>query len=128
MFMAANSPLIQQRLQLLVSQGAWILKPFPLIEGRVLETSLAMQVWLSLQLFCAEHIKAFALSGAVRSLPPTEHREELVPSLSVCNQHRRWITCTGLQPEPGLTASRARHLETLEFIGGSLKWFKFDLK
>lgn len=34
MFMAANSPLIQPRLQLLVSQGAGILKPFPRILQR----------------------------------------------------------------------------------------------
>lgn len=34
MFMAANSPLIQPRLQLLISQDAWILKPFPPILQR----------------------------------------------------------------------------------------------
>ena len=36
--------------------------------------------------------------------------------------------CTWLKSDPDLTGSTVRHVEILEFIGGSLKWLKFDSK
>lgn len=128
MFMAANSPLIQQRLPTTCFPRCLNIKTIPsyrrqsikslLSSASMVKPSVALcraSKSICCVLCCAQAAANTALWGAPASL-------------SVCNQHRLWITCTCLQPDPGWTGTRARHLETLQFIGGSLKWFKFDIK
>lgn len=110
MFMAANSPLVQPRLQLPVSQGAY--KNHPLFSYRGekgLKTFFAVQVRLNcsaqtigklLGFFCAFHRgRRFC---------------EFVPQcLHIPNEDSASF-CTWLKPDLGLTGCTGRHVEILE--------------
>lgn len=125
MFMAANSPLIQQRLHLLVSQGTWILKPFPLLKGRVLKTFLAMQVWLSLQLFCADHIKAFTSSREHLVLCIVCLSQSIVRSLcQVC----AWVFATNEDIEPPALGYNQTQAQLVVERGIWKSWNLFEVR
>jgi len=94
-----------------------------------------MQVWLRVKLFYAGYIKVFTFSrehvSAAYSLLFTERGVELLLSLcpSVHTLPVKTVNhCTWLKSDPALTGSTAKHVEILEFTGGSLKWLKFESK
>lgn len=77
------------------------------------------------KLFCTDYMEVFTFFCAF-------HRGrsfcEFVPQcLHIPNEDSASL-CTWLKLDPGLIGSTGRHVEILEFTGGSLKWLEFDSK
>lgn len=118
--MAANSPLIQPRLQLLVSQGAWILKPFPLIttEGREHKNPLLREYG---EVLCRLYKSIYFIMGTLKRCVQSAFCRVWDGASAAClhiTSEDSEPLCTWLKPDPGLTGSTVRHVEILEFMGG----------